>query len=102
MRQESITATPMLSVTTLTALTIVHANQDILETAFTAQVEQASENPQPIALNNMIGKHFYSTNFFEFHYGVCYIFRGSLKSVPTWQHVIGHLFMVGMRTGSLV
>ena len=30
--------TPMLSVTTLKALTIVHANQDILEMALTAQV----------------------------------------------------------------
>ena len=37
-RQESITATPMLSVTTLKALTFVHANQDILETALAAQV----------------------------------------------------------------
>ena len=36
--QESITATRMLSVTTLKALTIVHANQDILEMALTAQV----------------------------------------------------------------
>ena len=24
-------------------------------------------NPQLIALNNLIGKHFYSTNVFEFH-----------------------------------
>ena len=38
-RQESITATPMLSVTTLKALTIVHANQDLSETALTAQVK---------------------------------------------------------------
>ena len=38
-RQESITATPMLSVTTLKALTFVHANQDITETALTAQVK---------------------------------------------------------------
>ena len=35
--QESIAATRMLSVTTLKALTIVHANQDILEMALTAQ-----------------------------------------------------------------
>ena len=38
MRQESITATPMLSVTTLKALTIVHANQNLQETVLTAQV----------------------------------------------------------------
>ena len=38
-RQESITATPMLSVTTLKALTIVHANQNLPETALTAQVK---------------------------------------------------------------
>ena len=36
--QESISATRMLSVTTLKALTIVHANQDILEMALIAQV----------------------------------------------------------------
>ena len=35
----SITATPMLSVTTLKALAFVHANQDITETALTAQVK---------------------------------------------------------------
>ena len=38
MTQESISATRMLSVTTLKALTIVHANQDILEMALIAQV----------------------------------------------------------------
>ena len=38
-RLESITATPMLSVKTLKALTFVHANQDITETALTAQVK---------------------------------------------------------------
>ena len=39
-RQESITATPMLSVTTLKALTFVHANQDTPETApLTAQLK---------------------------------------------------------------
>ena len=38
-RRESITATPMLSVTTLKALTCVHANHDIPETALTAQVK---------------------------------------------------------------
>ena len=54
MRQESITATPMLSVTTLKALTFVHANQDTPETALTAQVKKGSENPQLIALNNLI------------------------------------------------
>ena len=38
--QESITATPMLFVTTLKALTFVHANQDTPETApLTAQVK---------------------------------------------------------------
>ena len=36
--QESISATRMLSVTILKALTIVRANQDILEMAFIAQV----------------------------------------------------------------
>ena len=36
--QERISATRTLSVTTLKALTIVHANQDILEMAFIAQV----------------------------------------------------------------
>ena len=63
-RQESITVTPMLSVTTLKVLTIVHANQDLPEMALTAQVKKGSENPQLIALNNLIWKHFYSTNFF--------------------------------------
>ena len=57
----------MLSVTTLKALTFVHANQDISETALTAQVKYGSENPQLIALNNLIGKHFYSINIFEIH-----------------------------------
>ena len=38
-RQESITATPMLSVTTLKVLTIVHANQDLPEMELTAQVK---------------------------------------------------------------
>ena len=57
----------MLSVTTLKALTFVHAKQDITETALTAQVKYGSENRQLIALNNLIQKHFYSTNFFEFH-----------------------------------
>ena len=38
-RQESNTATPMLSATTLKAFTFVHANQDIPETALTAQVK---------------------------------------------------------------
>ena len=38
MTQESISATRMLSVTILKALTIVRANQDILEMAFIAQV----------------------------------------------------------------
>ena len=38
MRRESITVTRVLSVTTLKAYTIVHANQDILEMALTAQV----------------------------------------------------------------
>ena len=56
----------MLSVTTLKALTFVHAKQDISETALTAQVKYGSENRQLIALNNLIEKHFYSTNFFEF------------------------------------
>ena len=46
--------TPMLSVTTLKALTIVHANQDLPEMALTAQVKKGSENPQLIALNNLI------------------------------------------------
>ena len=36
--RESISATRTLSVTTLKALTIVHANQDILEMALIAQV----------------------------------------------------------------
>ena len=53
-RQESITVTPMLSVTTLKVLTIVHANQDLPEMALTAQVKKGSENPQLIALNNLI------------------------------------------------
>ena len=57
----------MLSVTTLKALTFVHANQDISETALTAQVKYGSENPPLIALNNVIGKHFYSINIFEIH-----------------------------------
>ncbi|CAH3155752.1 unnamed protein product, partial [Porites lobata] len=39
---ESITATPMLSVTTLKALTVVHANQDFMETALTAQAIMSS------------------------------------------------------------
>ena len=43
-RLESITATPTLSVTTLKALTFVHANQDILETALTAQVKYGSDS----------------------------------------------------------
>ena len=38
MRRESIPVTRVLSVTTLKAYTIVHANQDILEMALTAQV----------------------------------------------------------------
>ena len=38
MRRESIAVTRVLSVTTLKAYTIVHANQDILEMALTAQV----------------------------------------------------------------
>ena len=38
-RYKRITAAPMLSVTTLKALTFVHANQDISETALTAQVK---------------------------------------------------------------
>ena len=53
-RQESITVTPMLSVTTLKALTIVHANQDLPETALTAQVKSGNKNPQLIALNDLI------------------------------------------------
>ena len=53
-RQESITVTPMLSVTTLKVLTIVHANQDLPEMALTAQVKKGSENPQLITLNNLI------------------------------------------------
>ena len=57
----------MLSVTTLKALTFVHANQDISETALTSQVKYGSENPQLIALNNLIGKHSYSINIFEIH-----------------------------------
>ena len=44
----------MLTVTTLKALTIVHANQDIPETALTAKVKKGSENPQLITLNNLI------------------------------------------------
>ena len=46
--------TPMLSVTTLKALTILHANQDLPETALTAQVKSGNKNPQLIALNNLI------------------------------------------------
>ena len=38
MRRESTAVTRVLSVTTLKAYTIVHANQDILEMALTAQV----------------------------------------------------------------
>ena len=38
MRRESIAVNRVLSVTTLKAYTIVHANQDILEMALTAQV----------------------------------------------------------------
>ena len=38
-RQEGITAAPMLSVITLKALTFVRASQDIPETALTAQVK---------------------------------------------------------------
>ena len=57
----------MLSVTTLKVFTFVHANQDISETAFTAQVKYESENPPLIALSNLIGRHFYSINIFEIH-----------------------------------
>ena len=46
MRRESIAVTRVLSVTTLKAYTIVHANQDILEMALTAQVTiYRSNNP---------------------------------------------------------
>ena len=38
MRRESIAVTRVLSVTTLKAYIILHANQDILEMALTAQV----------------------------------------------------------------
>ena len=67
MRYIRITAAPMLSVTTLKVFTFVHANQDISETAFTAQVKYESENPPLIALSNLIGRHFYSINIFEIH-----------------------------------
>ena len=67
MRYIRITAAPMLSVTTLKVFTFVHANQDISETALTAQVKYGSENPPLIALNKLIGKHFYSINIFEIH-----------------------------------
>ena len=46
MRRESITVTRVLSVTTLKAYTIVHANQDILEMALTAQVTIVAINKE--------------------------------------------------------
>ena len=53
--------------TKLKALAFVHANQDLPETVLTAQVKQGSKNLQLITLNNLIGKHFYPINVFEFH-----------------------------------